>query len=754
MDKANFWWSDRAPGGGNSLRFRGAQGLTRDFGVATNADVWTYSVWVKRGSLGARGDLFGTANTTPFSNDNVLQLFYNNTDALMQAKNSPTNTSPGVYRDPSAWYHIIWQNDGGINLTIFVNGVQVTQWDVSGDASTEAVNREFEHAIGFSNLPAGPTSFFNGYMAEVHFIDGQALDPADFGEFDGNGVWIPSNVNIANYGANGFHLDFSDPDNIGADRSGRGNNWTPNGFELGDQINPDWDHMEDHPTRNFATANPLLADSNNAYRKANQYIVNQNPSFGWESSTSTIKAREGRFYFEVTNFFIGDDATGAFVIGVGQDEAADNHIGSSATSWAYRSNGQVTTNGISTNYGAAYGSGDVLAAALDLDNGTLRFFRDGVDQGVAATGIPAGEYTLWFTNRDDHSDLHVNYGQRPFRFNPPAGFEPLQTQNLPAAPIPNGRDHFRAITDTGANILATAGAAFPGSLIWIKDRVNANEHQILSPLQGVNECWTNPNDPVNPVAYAAPAGNSVAWVWNCSDNFVPVGSAGTGYAGRRNVAAGFGMASFNGPSAAAFTFTHGLSAAPDFMIHKGITVNGAPWVYHRSMGNDRAMRLDNSTPAGNWTGVTFWNNTDPDATNISIGSGISNGNGGYQVYYWHAVPGYSAFGSYEGNGDPDGPFIALSFRPAWAMFKNASQSNWWWSIHDSTRNPSNPTNLKLFANEDDPEDSSALSVDLLSNGIKIRSNQGTWNNNGDTYIYAAFAENPFGGNNVSPATGR
>jgi hypothetical protein len=610
-------------------------------------------------------------------------------------------------------------------------------------------------AIGcsFHNGDFNPSSFFNGYATEIHTIDGQVVAPTDFAEFDANDVWVPREY-AGTYGANGFYLDFSDPDDIGADRSGNGNNFNDNGFELGDNTSVLWDHMEDSPTQNFATANPLLADSNNAYREGNQYMVNQNPAFGWESSTSTIKAREGRFYFEVTDFAIGDDATGAFVIGVGQDEAADNHIGSSATSWAYRSNGQVTTNGTSTNYGTAYGNGNVLAAALDLDNGTLRFFLDGVDQGIAATGIPAGEYTFWFTNRDDHSDVHVNYGQRPFRFAPPAGFEPLQTQELPAAPIPNGRDHFQAITDTGANILTAAQTAFPNGLWWIKDRVNSNQHQLVDSVRGGNLALQSPAAGQE-TAYVAPAGNSVAWCWSAPDTWASTDAdvtAGTiASNGRRNAVAGFSIIEFTGNETPNSSVGHGLNQAPEFVITKKLDSAGNFNTYHASAGSTHYLVLN--LPDQAFDDSNMYNGTTNTVVNIGSYNAI-NANGEDMIMYaWHSVPGYSAFGSYQGNNDPQGVFVPLSFRPAFVLIKSTTLTNGSWVIMDSTRNPTNPANLALFANLTDTATPNVVQIDLLSNGMKMRNVTSSHNQSGG-YIYAAFAENPFGSSNTSPATAR
>ena len=138
---------------------------------------------------------------------------------------------------------------------------------------------------------------------------------------------------------------------------------------------------------------------------------------------------------------------------------------------------------------------------------------------------------------------------------------------------------------------------------------------------------------------------------------------------------------------------------------------------------------------------------------FSIGNGYSN-NGPSIAYLWTSIPGYSAFGSYTGNNSTDGPFIYTGFTPAFVLIKSATGSTSWY-IYDSTRNQYNPADTCLFPNLNQAEvTNTAYTIDFLSNGFKLRTNNSAFNGSGSTYIYAAFAENPFGGNNVSPANAR
>ena len=178
---------------GKSLRFRGAQNLKRD-NVASpnNPDVWTYSFWLKRGLLGTRQDFFDASND---SQADLLELFFDENDAFNISKMSSTGTeSTSRYRDPSAWYHVVVQNDG-IDLTAFINGDQIWQWIGNGGAT--GINKAGdEQCIGSENFTSGDGLFTEGYMADVYFIDGQALEPTAFGRYNDDGVWVPRKVDF------------------------------------------------------------------------------------------------------------------------------------------------------------------------------------------------------------------------------------------------------------------------------------------------------------------------------------------------------------------------------------------------------------------------------------------------------------------------------------------------------------------------------------------------------------------------------
>jgi hypothetical protein len=180
------------------------------------------------------------------------------------------------------------------------------------------------------------------------------------------------------------------------------------------------------------------------------------------------------------------------------------------------------------------------------------------------------------------------------------------------------------------------------------------------------------------------------------------------------------------------------------VIVKQRSASGNNWgVYHASPGATKYLELNTTIAAT--TGGTPWNNTEPTSTVFTVGNwGAVNANGStYVAYCFAPIAGYSAFGSYTGNGSTDGPFVFCGFRPAWLLYKlsSASGENWW--IVDAKRDTYNIVGNIISPSLSNGEFSNSSILDFTSNGFKIRTTSGTVNINGSTYIFAAFAESPF-----------
>jgi hypothetical protein len=237
--------------------------------------------------------------------------------------------------------------------------------------------------------------------------------------------------------------------------------------------------------------------------------------------------------------------------------------------------------------------------------------------------------------------------------------------------------------------------------------------------------------------------NYVGWMWQAGQGTTSSNTSGSITSTvSANPSAGFSVVTYTGTGSVA-TVGHGLGVAPKFIIAKSRNTAGTSWqTYHISTGATDTMYL-NST-AATFASSVYWNNTTPTSTTFTLGAGSFVNTAGYTcvAYCWAEIAGYSAFGSYTGNGSSDGPFVFTGFRPKYVMFKRSdSIANW--TVRDTARNPFNAANLGLFPNLSAAEDStSGREIDILSNGFKIRGTDSDLNSSGGTYIYMAFAENP------------
>ena len=249
----------------------------------------------------------------------------------------------------------------------------------------------------------------------------------------------------------------------------------------------------------------------------------------------------------------------------------------------------------------------------------------------------------------------------------------------------------------------------------------------------------------------------VMWLWAANGGsrttFTESGNnPGGGY--QANTTAGFSIVDYVGTGSAG-TVSHGLGAPPDYMIVKNRNAATDWAVYHRrasSAGNDSYLQLNNNSAVA--TAGTVWNDTSPSSSVFTVGTNTKTNTDSpqYIAYVYAPIQGYSKFGSYTGNGNNDGPFIYLGFRPAYFLLKNISASQHWYCF-DSARSPINPSNSAQQASNNGTQET-GYPMDFLSNGFKIRHNDNAWNGNGNTFVYAAFAEHPFVSSKGAPVTAR
>ena len=240
----------------------------------------------------------------------------------------------------------------------------------------------------------------------------------------------------------------------------------------------------------------------------------------------------------------------------------------------------------------------------------------------------------------------------------------------------------------------------------------------------------------------------ITWAWKGNGGTTSTDSNGTQTSTVQvNAAAGFSITTFAATNSAGQTVGHGLGAAPDMYLWKSRARADLWYVYHRSIGPSKYLRLNDINTAS--TNTNVWSNTDPSSTLIYYGGNSLVGSSSENtiIYSFKSIQGYSKFGKYKGNGDADGTFVYLGFKPAWLLIKGSDVAGYWVMI-DNKRDLPNGTGGRLGAQATDAEYGNA-NVDLLSNGFKIRASgsDSDTNQDGNVYTYAAFASEPLVGTN-------
>ena len=870
-----------------SLRFNSADSayLSRTPGSAGNRKTFTVSCWVKRSVLGTTQYIW--EGGSPDGTTTRLALRFNSSDNINILNLGVLRTTTQVFRDPSAWYHIVvaidtTQATGADRIKLYVNGSQITSFSSSSDPTQNADtgwNMAASHSIGYTHIDSG--NYGNFYLADFHNIDGQALDPTSFGEFDENGIWQPIAYS-GSYGTNGFHLDFADNSTaaaLGTDTSGNGNTWTVNNitaaeyrvidaptllngamivrgasggsvsvtisgtgnknyFTSSDGINWTWqsaatsatytanyvasggagtstriavsngafqyamwntntnfdsssntttdttgltfttatangsngDSLVDVPTNgtetdtgaggevrgNYATLNPLDQTLTQTGSITNGNLDYAASSSGSKAGRATVGITSGKWYWEITH----GGGNGSYGVASSLYKVSDV-LGTSAYGWGYVASGNKFNSG-ETSYAASFTTGDVIGVALDLDAGSLTFYKNNVSQGVAFTGISGTIFPVFGTSSVSTVSFTANFGQRPFAYTAPSGFKALCTANLGDPVVTKPSEYMDVVTYTDNGGTQTiSGLEFSPDLVWIKQRSGTNSHILKTIFQtkflssnGTEADRGNDGDLITSLdangftvnstylgaANASTNGSSqtyVAWTWDVGSSTVSNTDGSITSSVRANPSAGFSIVGWTGDGGAA-NIGHGLGVEPHLIIHKfrGGTSNWS--VYTKTTGAGGRLIL-NSTAAFSSDGAFP---TTPTSSLFYIGSGF-NDNGVDMISYCFApVDGYSSFGSYTGNGSADGPFVYTGFSPAFFMVK-ASSSTSNWIIFDKERPGYNPEQDTLCPNLSNGEDASGGTTnDFLSNGFKIRGTTDR-NSSGVTYIYAAFAESPF-----------
>jgi len=543
-----------------SLRF-GADNnayLSRTPASSGNQKTFTMSAWVKRGNLGSAQGIFG-------SNYNYEFLGFNSSDQINLRAVYPNDfVTTAIFRDPAAWYHVVCAVDttqatSTDRVKLWINGSQITSWVSTGypalNATTVDWNTNKNTPIGVQYIVTGPIGYFDGYMAEVNFIDGQALTPSSFGQTDGaTGVWVPKKYG-GTYGTNGFYLQFADASAasntaIGKDSSGNQNHWTPSGISV--TSGNTFDQMVDSPTLNYPTLSLIDKSAAVVVNRSTLKITGGSAGGGSTFSQTAMTFNlptTGKWYFEFKRDSVGADAN-AFGVNITRNYRGGNgwpttrssdglsgyysfeygfiishDVSSNNLTW--RNNFIVTGTSVATNSTSSILTTAVYGFAVDCDNSLAYLYENGSlktnSNGLAFVHPGANAVVSIF--KSDHI-VSVNFGQQPFVNTPPAGFSALNSKNLPTPTIIKGSTSFDAVTYTGngstSNVSIT-GLNFTSDMLWFKRRDSSTngDHVIvdssrLSQLTSANTFISNTG-----LNWAGDTGN---WQWG-------IDSTGTGVRG-------------------------------------------------------------------------------------------------------------------------------------------------------------------------------------------------------------------------------
>ena len=490
-----------------SLRFNGDDDayLARTIASTGNRKTFTFSGWVKRSNLttSAVVRIFNcniSTNPSGTRGQRVTQVGFLTDDRIYAHAEDSSDQgealSTAVYRDPAAWMHLLYVVDttesaAADRIKVFVNGEQITL----NFTNNVALNADTETNLAGNVMSLGAI-YFNGvlyrdspfYLAEANFIDGQALTPSSFTETDDTtGQLIPKKY-VGTYGTNGFYLNFSDNSGttattLGKDSSGNGNNFTPYNFSVAAGAGND--SVEDTPTNNFPTFNPLSNGTGAAPSNGNLDFATTSSATG--TMVTTIPVSSGKWYCEATITF-GSNNGAVGIREVDQSSVTTNTLGNQTLDYAYRGNGQKFNSNSKTSYGSSYTTNDVIGIALDLDGGTIKFFKNNSDQGTAFSSI-TGTYV--FAIGDDNSSSafngSMNFGQIPFTYTPPTGFKTLCTANLPDPTILLPNKHFDTLLYTAnGGTQNITGLNFNPDWVWGKSRSQAFYHDLYDTVRGDN----------------------------------------------------------------------------------------------------------------------------------------------------------------------------------------------------------------------------------------------------------------------------
>tara|TARA_Y100000114_G_scaffold150877_1_gene166866 strand:- start:22 stop:2187 length:2166 start_codon:yes stop_codon:yes gene_type:complete len=681
------------------------------------------------------------------------------------------------------WTHIALVLQGS-TIRFYTNGKQTQSNSVSGSANN-ATKPFFIGSEGNSSTQA--IYSFDGLISNARFVNGTAVYP------DGTDFTPPTEPLTAITNTKLLCCQSKDSSTAAA--------VTPSAlFTHGNvratDVNP-YDIGDVHPqesshcvmNENFRYQPALLSGGNDSVTVSDGGLTSTS-SVTNKEIIGNLGASSGKFYYEA-EFQVGngnfDGAGWVCLDGFGVDGTTQ-----AGYTMFLRDNGSTvvgnTNSRTDTTGHEIFIKGDTIGCAIDLDNRIAYWYKNGVqssfshDFSSASGGTLVGKPFVPFALHRFTGSIKFNFGQKPFRFRPPEGYQTLSTNNIQTSILP--KKHFGIVLYTGDNTITRdiSGLQFQPDFVWIKPRNNVSNHCVLDSVRGIhnrlliNSSGANVNNNATIQAFTIDGfkiGNSslvntngwphVAWCWKAGGNsntfnVDDVGYATTSAAGITegsvslsgasvNRKAGFSIVTATAPGSGNFTIGHGLDSIPDVVISKS-TGSSLYWaIYFRPLTDTNRKYIQFNELNLRTSGGDMWGASGHTSTLLGLSAGNAMVAGDtFVCYSWAEKPGFSKYGYYQGNGDDfDGPFQYTGFRPALVIYKCTSVTNRNWRMMDSTRDTENRTGKQLFPNLSNAEsDFTSGGVEYYSNGFKIRTDSAQYNTSGETYLYMAWAEFPLG----------
>jgi len=759
-----------------SIRFNKSASalMSRTFGTPTDQNKFTYAFWIK--SCSESNGYCMETNTSGgvtfsgmvFNGGNMAFYDYTGGSANIDVRSTFTSAS-GKFRDYTGWYHamFVFDSDEGTDsdrLKFFVNGRQFPAGSVVGPGGgspewpTSGENSKFNASGTVHRISSSVNGLVDGYMADIYFIDGQALTPTSFGEFSSTtGEFVPIAYS-GSFGNNGFHIDGRDSSDLGDDESGNGNDFSTSNMGTDDQVT-------DSPTNNTAIWNSLIPLGSGSFTDGNLQFAETGGSVS-QHAKSTVSFTSGEK--KVCEMQIVSGSSITFGICDEDFDANSNSFTGDSRGYFSANGNKIDKDGNSSSYGGSFTSSNVIRIEVDLSSnpGTIEFFKDGVSQGDAFTDITSTK-TWFFWCRCKSDTIKANFGQLGFAGTPTSGFTAPNVTNLPDPAITDPKRYFGTLLYTGngttgqtvTGLETTSGTSWTPDWVWIKPRSAAYNSKLFDSVRtlgfSLESSTANAEANLSAEFIAFADGGfqvddngsnninqsgvtHVAWNWEAGGSGSSNSDGSVSSTVSVNQTAGFSIVKWTHTTSANYTVGHGLGAVPKLIIVKTFD-QGTNWgVFHSNitLGNRLILNTTAAQSSGFWGANTF------NSTVFSIGSGRDANSSNAIAYCFAEIEGYSKFGGWVGNGSTDGQYVDLGFKPAFLFFKCTSAVDAW-QIYDNKRRTFNAYGESIAPNSSAVEGSFSERVDLLSTGFKTRSTNTAINGSGESYVYAAFAQSPF-----------